>query len=132
MLIVDASSLYEVLADAEEAESVRQRLRHDQHLVAPHAIDAEVLGVIRRDLMLGRLDRTGANLAVEDLRDFPLERYCHRLLLQRAWELRDRVRSWDALYVSLAEALDATLITLDERLARTVVGICEVEVPGRY
>lgn len=132
MLIVDASSLYEVVADAQEAETVRQRLRLDPDLAAPHAVDAEVLGVIRRDLMLGRLDRTGAHQAVEDLRDFPVERYGHRLLLERAWELRDHVRSWDALYVALAEALDATLITLDGRLARAVDSVCAVEVPGRY
>ena len=132
MLIVDASSLYEVVSDSDEAETVRQRLRLDSDLAAPHAIDAEVLGVIRRDLMLGRLDRTGASQAVEDLRDFPVERYGHRLLLWRAWELRDTVRSWDALYVALAEAMDATLITLDERLARAVGSDCRVEVPGRY
>jgi predicted nucleic acid-binding protein len=28
------------------------------------------------------------------------------------------VRSWDAMYVALAEAFGATLITLDARLAR--------------
>ena len=132
MLIVDASCLYEVVSDSEEAETVRRRMRLDPDLAAPHAVDAEVLGVIRRDLMLGRLDRTGANQAIEDLRDFPIERFGHRLLLRRAWELRDRVRSWDALYVALAEATDATLITLDERLARAVGATCDVEVLGRY
>jgi predicted nucleic acid-binding protein len=67
---------------------------------------------------------------MEDLRDWPAERFGHRMLLARAWELRDRVRTWDALYVALAEALDATLITLDERLG-SVAGLdCQVEVVG--
>lgn len=132
MLIVDASCLYEVVVDAVRAEDVRRRLDGDHDVAAPHAIDAEVLGVIRRDLMLGRLDRTAALQAVEDLRGFPVDRYGHRRLLLRAWDLRDRVRSWDALYVALAEALDATLITLDERLARVSGLDCRVEVPGRY
>jgi predicted nucleic acid-binding protein len=128
MLVVDASCLYEVVADGASAEAVRERLATDQDQAAPHIIDAEVLGVIRRDLMLGRLDRTGAGQAVEDLRDWPAERFGHQLLLDRAWDLRDRVRTWDALYVALAEVLGATLLTLDERLG-SVQGLdCRVEV----
>jgi len=130
MLIVDASCLYEVVADAPGAEAVRERMRSDSDLAAPHLIDAEVLGVIRRDLMLGRLDATGAWQAVEDLREFPAERFGHRDLLARAWELRGRVRSWDALYVALAEVMGATLLTLDMRLARVSGLECEVEIPA--
>ena len=132
MLVIDAACVYEVVADARQAEEVRARVAAEPDLAAPHVIDAEVLGVIRRDHMLGRLDATGARQAVEDLRDFPVERYGHVLLLERAWDLRDRVRSWDALYVALAEAMDATLLTLDERLARAAGSLCPVEIPGRY
>jgi predicted nucleic acid-binding protein len=128
MLVVDASCLYEVVADTAQAEEVRRRLQDARDLAAPHIIDAEVLGIIRRDRLLGRLDETAARQAVEDLRDWPAERFGHRLLLTRAWQLRDRVRSWDALYVALAEALDATLITLDERLARVPGVDCRIEV----
>jgi predicted nucleic acid-binding protein len=39
-------------------------------------------------------------------------------MLDRVWQLRDSVRGWDAFYVTLAEALNATLVTLDGRLAR--------------
>ena len=128
MLIVDASCLYEVVADAAEAESVRDRLARDADQGAPHLIDAEVLSVVRRDHMLGRLDDTGALQAIEDLRDWPGERFGHRTLLERAWDLRGRVRSWDALYVALAEAFDATLVTLDQRLGRVKGLSCSVEV----
>ena len=128
MLIVDASCLYEVVADGVQAASVRARLARDADQVAPHVVDAEVLGIIRRDLMRGRLDRTAASQAVEDLRDWPGERYGHRVLLARAWELRDRVRTWDALYIALAEALDGTLLTLDGRLGRVAGLECSVEV----
>ena len=37
-------------------------------------------------------------------------------------------QAWDAVYVALAEALDATLITLDERLGRVEVLACRVHV----
>jgi predicted nucleic acid-binding protein len=42
--------------------------------------------------------------------------------------LRDNVRGRDAFYVALAEVLDATLVTLDGRLAATVGPACAIEV----
>jgi predicted nucleic acid-binding protein len=128
MLIVDASCLYEVLVDAPYAELVRARLAEEPDQAAPHVVDAEVLGTVRRDHLLGRLDATAARQAVDDLRDWPGERFGHRPLLERAWELRANIRSWDGLYVALAEALDATLLTLDERLARAEGPRCRVDV----
>jgi predicted nucleic acid-binding protein len=130
MLVVDASSLYEVLADTRDAEIVRQRLASDEDHAAPHLIDVEVLNIIRRDHMRGRLDATAANQAIDDLHDWPGERFGHRSLLDRAWELRHNVRGWDAFYVALAEALGATLITADRRLARATGLACQVEVPS--
>jgi predicted nucleic acid-binding protein len=132
MLVVDASCLYEVVADTVDAEQVRARLALDPDHAAPQLIDVEVVSVIRRDHMLGRLDLTAAGQAVEDLRDWPGERYGHRGLLDRAWELRGNIRAWDAMYVALAEALDATLLTLDRRLGRVRRLACSVEVlPAR-
>jgi predicted nucleic acid-binding protein len=128
MLIVDASCLYEVVVDAERSEQVRERLAGDPDHAAPHLVDGEVLSIVRRDHLLGRLDATAARQAIEDLRDWPGERYGHRALLERAWELRDTLRAWDALYVALAEALDATLITLDARLGRAHGPSCSIDV----
>lgn len=39
------------------------------------------------------------------------------------------MRTWDAYYVALAEALDAPLITLDPRLARAAGPDCRFIVP---
>lgn len=128
MLVVDASCLFEVVADTPQADPIRRRLLDDEDQIAPHLIDAEVLGVIRRFHLLGRLDATAAAQAVDDLRDWPGERVGHRLLLGRAWDLRHSVRSWDALYVALAEAADAVLLTTDARLARAEGPTCEFEV----
>ena len=47
-----------------------------------------------------------------------------------AWELRHGVRGWDATYVALAEILDATLLTLDRRLATAAGPRCAIEVPA--
>ena len=42
-----------------------------------------------------------------------------RPLLSEAWKRRESITVADALYVVLAQHLDATLVTADERLART-------------
>lgn len=107
------------------AAAIRNRLSAENDHAAPHIIDAEVFGVIRREYQRGRLDRTEATQAVEDR---PGERFGHRRLLARAWDLRDTVRGWDAMYVSLAEALDAVLLTTDGRLAAATGLHCPSEV----
>jgi predicted nucleic acid-binding protein len=127
MLIVDASCLFEVVADTPRSGQVAARLAADADQAAPHVIDVEVLGVIRAQHLRGTLDSTAAGQAVTDLRD---ERFGHRWLLDRVWQLRDSVRGWDAFYVALAEAFDATLLTLDARLARAHGPTCRIEVLG--
>ncbi|MDQ6927447.1 MAG: type II toxin-antitoxin system VapC family toxin [Actinomycetota bacterium] len=128
MLVVDASVLYEALTGTQRAQQIRQRLVVDGDLLAPHIIDVEVLGVIRRDHLLGRLDNTAATQAVDDLHDWPAERVGHRPFLYRAWELRSTVRGWDAMYVALAEAVGATLLTVDARLVAAPGPTCAFEL----
>lgn len=130
MLVVDASCLFEVVADTPRAPVIAARLAADTDQAAPHVIDVEVMGVIRAQYLRGRLDGTAAGQARADLRDWPGERVGHRLLLERAWELRDSIRGWDAFYVALAEAFDATLLTMDERLARAHGPRCRIEIVG--
>lgn len=127
MLVVDAGCLFEVVAGTPEAEPVRERLAADQDWAAPHLVDVEVYSVIRDKHRAGRLDPTTAKQAVDDLSDWPGERFAHRVFLARAWELRANVRDWDAMYVALAEALDAVLLTTDGRLTRAVGPRCRIE-----
>jgi predicted nucleic acid-binding protein len=128
MLVVDASCLYAVVADASGSDRVREELASDAEQIAPHLVDVEVLSVLRRDAQRGLLDRTAARQAIDDLRTWPGERYGHRALLERAHELRENVRTWDAMYVALAEVFGATLITLDGRLAGARGPRCEVKL----
>jgi predicted nucleic acid-binding protein len=128
MLVVDASCLFEVLADTAHAEPIRSRMISDPDHAAPHIVDVEVYGVIRDKHRQGTLDRTAATQMVQDLEDWPGERFGHRVLLQRAWDLRENIRGWDAMYVALAEALDAPLLTTDRRLARARGPRCRIEL----
>lgn len=128
MLVVDASVLIEVVTSSAGSEAIRARLDKDPDHAAPHVIDVEVFGAIRGHFLRGLLDRTAAEQAVTDLRDWAGERHSHRSLLERAWDLRNNVRGWDAMYVALAEALDATLLTTDAKLASAIGPTCVIEV----
>jgi predicted nucleic acid-binding protein len=55
--------------------------------------------------------------ALELLTGFPGTRYPHEPILGRIWTLRVNLTAYDAVYAALAEALGATLLKLDERLA---------------
>jgi predicted nucleic acid-binding protein len=116
------------VAATPESGAIRQVLAADDEHAAPHLVDAEVLAVITAHHRRGDLDDTAASLAVADLTAWPGERWSHRTFLARAWELRDDVRGYDALYVALAEAMDATLVTLDRRLARAPGIRCRIDV----
>jgi predicted nucleic acid-binding protein len=129
MLVVDASCIAEVVLAGPDAEPVRERLAREPEQAAPHLLDAEVLGVVRRAHLRGALDRTAAQLAIGDLESWPAVRVDHRPLLQRAWQLHDSLTAPDALYVALAEALQATLLTLDRRLTRAQGPRCPIAVP---
>ena len=90
-------------------------------LVAPELIDVEVLSVLRRAVLHRRLDAKRAREAVDDLRDWDLERLSHAALLADAWSQRDNVTAYDAMYVAAARAHDATLVTCDGPLARAAL-----------
>jgi predicted nucleic acid-binding protein len=129
MLVVDASCLAEVVLAGPDAEPVRGCLAGDPDQAAPHLVDAEVFGVIRRAHLRGQLDGTAARQAIDDLELWPATRVDHRPLLGRAWQLRSSLSAPDALYVALAEALSAPLLTLDRRLAAAEGPRCQVRVP---
>jgi len=78
--------------------------------------------------MRGILDATVAAEAIQGLATWPARRFGHQLMLRRAWELRDTVRGWDAMYVALAEQLDAVLLTTDRRLAAARGPTCRIDV----
>ncbi|WP_052436737.1 type II toxin-antitoxin system VapC family toxin [Georgenia sp. SUBG003] len=76
----------------------------------------------------GALDQRRACLALDDLVALPAERAPHRPLLDRVWQLRANLTVYDAVYVALAEALGAVLVTGDQRLGSAPGPLCEVEV----
>ena len=129
MIVVDASALLEVLLRTPVAVAVEDRLlAPGETLHAPHLLDVEIAQVIRRYAANGEIDGERGRLALDDLADFPLQRYPHDLLLRRIWSLRHNLTAYDAVYVALAEALDAPLLTRDRRIAAAAGHRARVEL----
>jgi predicted nucleic acid-binding protein len=129
MIVVDASTLLEVLLNTPAASKVRSRLfTSGATLHAPHLIDVEVAQVLRRYVLARALDAARGQEALDDLEDFPLTRYPHGVLLPRVWELRNNVSAYDAVYIALAESLGATLLTRDSALSSVPDLVASVEI----
>jgi predicted nucleic acid-binding protein len=122
VIVIDASALLEVLLRTPVAQAVEARLfgQPRQTLHAPHLLDLEVAQVLRRYAAAHEVDEPRGRAALADLLDFPIRRYPHDVLLTRVWSLRGNFTAYDAVYVALAEALDARLLTTDQRLVAAV------------
>ena len=118
MIVIDASAVVDLICDAPAAPELRERLLSDGVAHAPHLVDIEVGGALRRLAAHGELSVDRAAGALLDARDLPILRYPHGPLLERAWELRGHLTIADGVYVALAELLEAPLVTSDARLAR--------------
>ncbi|MBA2279749.1 MAG: type II toxin-antitoxin system VapC family toxin [Acidimicrobiia bacterium] len=127
MLVVDASVLAPVLADAgPDGQRFRHRLRGET-IVGPDLVRIEVTSVLRRHANTGHLTAAEADAAISDLLAFPITVFPTAPLLRRVWELRSNLTAYDGCYVALAEAVDSPLATADHRLANAPGLRCEVE-----
>lgn len=129
MIVVDASAMTEFLLQTALGSRVEARLfRDSDEFHAPHLLDAEVVQALRRLVRAGEVLRDRAREALDDLADLDIRRHSHVDFLSRAWELRDNLTAYDAMYVALAEATDAPLVTCDGPLAATPGHAAQIEV----
>jgi predicted nucleic acid-binding protein len=129
VIVVDASALLEFLLQTALGARVEARLLQDRdEFHAPHLVDVEVTQSLRRLVRSREVSPARAAEAITDLADFDLHRHPHLDLLTRAWKLRENVTAYDAMYVVLAEALDAPLVTCDRPLASTAGHRATIEV----
>ncbi len=97
-------------------------------LHAPHLVDVEVTHVLRRYAAQRTVPETTAQTIIDLLGRFPIRRHPHTPLLKRAWALRANFSAYDAVYVALAEALDAVLLTQDVAMGAAASRLIEVDV----
>jgi predicted nucleic acid-binding protein len=127
VLVVDASVLVPVLADAgSDGQRFRSRLRGET-ILGPDLLRIEVTSVLRRQANTGQLTLEQADAAISDLLDFPIRVFPTGPVLRRVWELRSNLSAYDGCYVALAEAVDGVLLTADHRLANASGPRCVIE-----
>jgi predicted nucleic acid-binding protein len=120
LIVLDSSAALDLLFRREpESSWVLEQVRDANWRVrAPHLIDVEVLKVVRDRVLRRQISAADGHERVRRMIEFPLRRYPHTALLERAWELHPTVSGADAIFVALAEALDLALVTTDRKLAR--------------
>ena len=118
MIVLDASAAIEWLLQSPAGVKIEKRLMPpSESLHAPHLLDVEVAQVLRRYVRERIISAQRGQEALEDLAGLPLSRYPHDFLIPRVWELRATLTAYDAVYVALAELLDAPLLTCDAKIA---------------
>jgi predicted nucleic acid-binding protein len=129
VIVVDASALLEFLLQTSLGARVEARLfRAEDELHAPHLLDVEIVQGLRRLVRTGEVSSRRADEAIADLTDLDLHRHPHLDLLDRAWKLRDNISAYDAMYVALAEAMEAPMVTCDVPLAKAPGHRARIEV----
>lgn len=102
MIVVDTSAAIELALRTPLVDTLEVRLVDGgEEIHVPHLYDLEVAHVLRRLVQLRQLSARRAAEALQDAGLVPHERH------------------GDAAFVALAEALGATLVTCDGKLART-------------
>jgi predicted nucleic acid-binding protein len=127
VIVVDASAALSALVNDGPA---RRSLATEQ-LHVPHLVDSEVANGLRRLVAARQLTAGGGWTALARWRRLGMTRYPTFGLLDRVWELRDNVSTYDAAYVALAEQLGCALLTADARLSRISAAGCSVTVVPR-
>lgn len=129
MIVLDASAAIEWLLQSPAGIKIDKRIFSVSESVhAPHLLDVEVAQVLRRYVREKLITAQRGREALEDLGDLQLNRYPHEFLFPRVWDLRTTLTAYDAVYVALAELLDAALVTCDRRIASASGHSANVEV----
>lgn len=127
LVVVDASCIVRILTSRDRTATAVTSYLRGKALYAPTLMDYEVTSALRG---LSRKRPEVEQSAGEYLRylaGMPIRRESAQPLVARIWGLRHNYTVYDASYVALAEALDATLVTCDEKFARAGAARCPVE-----
>lgn len=117
-VVIDASAGAEIVADTRRGRALAGLVSAGAEGWVPEHFYAEVLAVVRRQLLIEKLvTDVQANAAVGRLRAWHLHRASVAPLVGVAWDYRHNMTAADAIYVGLAEQLGADFLTDDHRLA---------------
>ena len=116
-VVIDASAGAEMVADTHRGVALARLVPSGAEGWVPEHFYAEVLAVLRRRSVIDRdLPEAQAMAAVTRLRGWHLHRASVSPLVESAWAYRHNMTAADALYVVLAEHLQADFLTDDHNL----------------
>jgi len=116
-VVIDASAGVELAADTVRGRALRKLLPGDAVPWVPEIFYAECGSVLRRWDLNAILTPAQVKSALDELLAWPLRVTQIRGLFADAWKLRANLTFPDALYVALANHLDAPVLTGDNKLA---------------
>jgi predicted nucleic acid-binding protein len=117
-VVIDASAGAELVANSRRGRALAGLLPQDAEGWVPEHFYAEVLAVLRRQLLIeNMLTEPNATAAVARLGRWRLHRASVAPLVDAAWAYRHNMTAADAIYVALAEHLSASFLTDDHNLA---------------
>jgi predicted nucleic acid-binding protein len=128
--VCDASALVAALLDSGDDGRWAAQALNGVQLLAPALVAFETANIIRRGEGAGVIGADQASQAHEDLLDLAIEMWPYELVARRVWSLRRNLSPYDASYVAVAELADATLVTLDRKLAGAPGLRCAVATRG--
>ncbi len=130
-IVVDSSVLVAALVDTGPDGIWAEYVVEEGALYAPELVQVEVTNVLRRLEQGKKITIVEANSAYADLMQLQIELFPFAPFADRLFELCLTVTSYDAWYVSVAEATGFPLATLDGRLAMAPGPKCKFLTPGR-
>jgi predicted nucleic acid-binding protein len=116
VIVIESSAMVDALVD-EPASPQLLAVLADEELHAPSLLDYEVANALRGHALGNKLSSARLDEAIEDFRALRVSRYEPQPMMGAILDLRKNFTVYDAAYVVLAQALDVTLVTADEKLA---------------
>jgi len=123
-IVVDASVFVAALVDTGIEGQWAESLIGSEIIVAPELALVETTNILRRLELAKEISSLEATLAQSDLMRLNIQLFPFSPFAERVWVLRNNITSYDAWYVALAEALDCSLATLDQKLIHATGAKC--------
>jgi predicted nucleic acid-binding protein len=122
--VIDASVAVKWFVPEIHSERALRLLRKRFTLQAPELIQAEFGNILWKKCRAGELDGTTAGEIVDNFRRAPLVVQPHGAFMKLAWEiaLKHRQTFYDSLYLALAMAGKARMVTADRKFYEALAG----------